>query len=89
VQPVLDESKRERLKALLHISPRAFGKPTSNWTLQLVAEVSFKQAIVNKQLSHEMIRQAIKRMGVNWKRAKNWITSPDPQYALKKNSLRG
>ena len=89
VQPVLDESKCERLRALLHTSPRALGKPTSNWTLQLVAELSFEQGITGQQLSIEAIRQAIKRMGVSWKRAKKWITSPDPQYALKKSSSRG
>jgi hypothetical protein len=27
---------------------------------------------------------ALKRLGVGWRRAKLWITSPDPQYALKK-----
>lgn len=89
VQPVLDESKCEQLRALLHASPCAFGKPTSNWTLQLVAEVSFKQGLTEQQLSLETIRQAIKRMGVSWKRARKWITSPDPQYALKKTGLRG
>lgn len=89
VQPVLDESKCERLRALLHTSPRALGKPTSNWTLQLVAELSFEQGLTGQQLSIETIRQAIRRMGVSWKRAKKWITSPDPQYALKKSSSRG
>jgi transposase len=89
VQPVLDESKCEDLRALLHTSPRALGKPTSNWTLQLIAEISFKQGLTDQQLSIETIRQAIKRMGVSWKRAKKWITSPDPQYALKKSSSRG
>lgn len=89
VRPVLDESKCGQLRALLHASPRAFGKPTSNWTLQSVAEVSFKQGLTDWQLSLETIRQAIKRMGVSWKRAKKWITSPDPQYALKKSSFRG
>jgi hypothetical protein len=26
----------------------------------------------------------LKRLKTNWKRAKHWITSPDPQYLLKK-----
>ena len=33
---------------------------------------------------NETIRQAILRLGVRWKRAKEWITSPDPEYARKK-----
>ena len=30
------------------------------------------------------IRDAILRLGANWKRAKHWITSPDPAYVRKK-----
>ncbi len=81
---VLDEDQAERLKALLHQSPRVFGKPTSLWTLPLAAEVSFEQGITPRKVSGETIRQSLKRLGVGWKRAKNWITSPDPEYARKK-----
>jgi hypothetical protein len=35
-------------------------------------------------MSGESIRRALKRLGVGWKRAKDWITSPDPAYARKK-----
>jgi transposase len=74
----------EQLRALLHQSPRTFGKPTSVWTLDLVAEVSFAEGITAERVSDETIRQAIRRLGVRWKRAKQWITSPDPEYARKK-----
>ena len=71
----------EQLRALLHQSPRTFGKPTSIWTLELAAEVSFAEGITAEQVSDETIRQAMGRLGVRWKRAKKWITSPDPEYA--------
>jgi hypothetical protein len=29
-------------------------------------------------MSGESVRQAPVRMGIGWKRAKRWITSPDP-----------
>jgi hypothetical protein len=74
----------EQLRALLHQSPRTFGKPTSVWTPDLVAEVSFAEGITAERVSDETIRQAILRLGVRWKRAKQWITSPDPEYARKK-----
>ena len=35
-------------------------------------------------LSPETIRQVLRRLNVGWKRAKHWITSPDPDYAKKK-----
>jgi transposase len=76
----------ERLRALLHERPRAFGKPRSTWTLRLAAEVSWERGLTSSQVSIETIRQALKRLDVSWRRAKRWITSPDPQYALKKSS---
>jgi transposase len=80
----VDAVGREHLRALLHQSPRTFGKPTSIWTLELAAEVSFAEGITAERVSDETIRQAIRRLGVRWKRAKQWITSPDPEYARKK-----
>ena len=75
----------EALRALLHQSPRTFGKPTSRWTLALAAEVSFAEGLTPRLVSDEAIRVALRRLGVAWKRAKHWITSPDPAYARKKN----
>ena len=80
----VDEVADEELRALLHQSPRTFGKPTSVWTLDLAAEVSFAEGITAELVRGETIRQAILRLGVRWKRAKEWITSPDPEYARKK-----
>lgn len=84
VRPELDAAACARLRALLHRSPRDFGKPTSLWTLALAAEVAFAEGITARLVSDETIRQAIKRLGVGWKRAKTWITSPDPAYLRKK-----
>ena len=81
VHAAFDEAGAERLRALLHESPRAFGKPTSVWTLELAAEVSFAEGLTAERVSDETIRQAIRRLGIGWKRAKRWITSPDPAYA--------
>jgi transposase len=80
----VDAVAAEQIRALLHQSPRTFGKPTSVWTMELAAEVSFAEGIIPEQVSSETIRQAILRLGVRWKRAKQWITSPDPEYARKK-----
>jgi len=80
----VDAAATERIRALLHESPRTFGKPTGVWTLDLVAEVSFAEGITAERVSDETIRQAIGRLGVRWQRAKQWITSPDPEYARKK-----
>jgi len=81
---IFDPGVCESLRALLHQSPRIFGKPTSQWTLALAAEVSFAQGLTPRLVSDEAIRVALRRLGVAWKRAKHWITSPDPAYLRKK-----
>ena len=84
IRSAFDAANAERLRALLHQSPRTFGKPTSLWTLDLAAEVSFEQELTKERVSDETIRLTLKRLGIGWKRAKRWITSPDPAYARKK-----
>jgi transposase len=87
--PRLDGARCERLRAIVHESPRAFGKNTSLWTLALLAEVCFEQGLTPGPVSVESIRRALQRMGVGWKRAKHWITSPDPRYPSKKSGASG
>ena len=40
-------------------------------------------------LSVETVRRALLRLGVGWKRAKRWLTSPDPAYAQKNAGATG
>jgi transposase len=82
----LDERFTDALKDLLHHSPRSLGQPTSLWTLDLVAEVCHNKGWTPRQLTGEAIRVALKRLGIRWRRAKHWITSPDPAYARKKKA---
>jgi transposase len=86
---IFDAGTCESLRALLHQSPRTFGKPTSRWTLALAAEVSFAEGLTPRLVSDEAIRVALRRLGVTWKRAKHWITSPDPAYLRKKKDATG
>jgi hypothetical protein len=86
---VWDRGRDEDLKDLLHRRPREFGKPTSLWTLGLVAAVCHEKGWTPRVLSAEAIRQALNRLGVGWRRAKHWITSPDPEYARKKSCGTG
>jgi len=88
-RPELDEGRRARLKELLHHSPRTFGKPTSLWTLELAAEVAHERGLTGRRVSDETVRRALAAMGTTWRRAKHWITSPDPRYARKKSDATG
>ncbi len=88
-QAAFDPPRLERWHALAHRSPRDFGHPTSIWTLELLAAESFRQGLTPQRVSDETIRCAIKRMGSSWKRAKRWITSPDPAYERNKGDATG
>jgi transposase len=79
----------EQLQALAQRSPRDFGHPTSVWTLELLAEESARHGVTVRRVSDETVRCAIKRLGTSWKRAKRWITSPDPAYERKKGDATG
>src|SRR5215468_1278825 len=85
VAPTLDPSACDRRQPILPQSPRTYGKPTGVWTLALAAEVGYEQGVTERLMSDETIRRALQRRQTNWKRAKPWITSPDPHYARKKS----
>src|SRR5579859_6890007 len=56
---VIDAQGRERLRALLHQSPRTFGKDTSISTLELAAEVSVTVGIASRRVSGQSIHHAL------------------------------
>lgn len=83
-QAAFTAAAAERLRALLHRSPRDFGHKTSLWTLDLAAEEAHRQGLTAAQVTGETVRATLVRLGVRWLRAKTWITSPDPAYERKK-----
>jgi len=83
--PLLDEVACEGLRHLLHQCPRSLGHSGSVWSLESLAQVAFEQRLTPQRVSKDTIARALKRLGVSWKRAKAWITSPDPHYARKKS----
>ena len=86
-QAAFDEKSAEALREMLHRSPREFGRDSSLWTLEMAAEVSFEEGIVQRRVSGETIRATLARLlGVRRQRAKRWITSPDPLYERKKGA---
>jgi transposase len=89
IHRAFDAEQAEKLRALLHRSPRDLGCDTSRWTLALAAKVSFEQGITPEQVSLEAVRMTLQRLGVRWKRAKQWMTSPDPAYVRKKTTETG
>ncbi len=83
--PRLDATRCDCLRHILHQSPRLYGKPTGVWTLALAADVCYEQGVTERRMSDETIRRALQRSPTHGKRAKHWITSPEPHYARKKS----
>jgi len=55
------------------------------WTLHSLAEevaASFEDIA---SISHETVRQLLQRRGLDYYRAKEWLTSPDPLYDVRKH----
>jgi hypothetical protein len=49
-----------------------------------LAAVSFQEGFSSEAVSYETARQALKKLDIDWWRARRHITSPDPQYERKK-----
>jgi transposase len=89
IHAAFDPAAAEALRALLHRSPREFGHPTSLWTLDLAAETAFAEGITPTRVTGETVRVTLVRLGIRWRRAKTWLTSPDPAYTPKKPVATG
>lgn len=88
-QEAFDAAGRARLQELVHSSPRSFGQESSVWTLSRLAQVCLAEGLTAELVSDAAIRQALRKLDINWKRAKKRIQSPDQQYGVKKNGATG
>ena len=81
---VFDAQAGETLVALLHESPVPDGGDDGRWTLETAAN-ALAMRLGIESVSTETVRTLLRRRRHSWQRAKEWITSPDPKYAFKKN----
>ncbi|MFC1997944.1 transposase [Chloroflexota bacterium] len=88
-QRAYDDDARERLRELIRQSPREHGYESSLWTLEMLAEVSHQKGWTAHQVHTDTVSQTLIVMGVNWRRAKHWINSPDENYSGKKSAETG
>lgn len=84
-QRAFDNAAREQLRQLIRRSPRDYGHESSLWTLDLLAKTSVEEGLVQTSITGETVRSTLEAMGINWRRAKKRITSPDKYYERKKS----
>ena len=88
-QRAFNDDAREQLKSIVHQSPRDFGCESSMWTLSLLAEVSYQEGLTDRLVHSDTVGETLHQLGVNWKKAKRHIQSPDAHYGRKKNDGTG
>lgn len=88
-QRAFDDEARHRLQELVRRSPRDLGYDASLWTLDLLAQACFDRGLTTRRVTGETVRATLATMAITWQRAKHWISSPDPNYELKKSDATG
>lgn len=84
-QRAFKDAAREQLKAIVHQSPRDFDCESSMWMLSLLAEVSY-QGLTDRLVHQDTVGETLHQLGVDWKKAKRHIQSPDAHYRHKKTT---
>ena len=77
---------RRQLLETVRRRPRSLGQPYSLWTLQRLADYMAEQTGI--RVSYETVRRELKRSGVVLSRPQHKISSPDPEYEVKKRRLK-
>jgi transposase len=79
------DAYREQLLFAVRRHPRSLGQPYSLWTLQRLADYLAEQTGI--RVGYETVRLYLKAADIVLSRPQHTITSPDPEYALKKRRL--
>ncbi|MGZ3611136.1 MAG: helix-turn-helix domain-containing protein [Ktedonobacteraceae bacterium] len=76
----------EQLLLVVRRRPRSLEQPYSMWTLQRLADYMAEQT--GLRVSDETVRQVLKAGEIVLSRPQHKISSPDPDYLLKKRRLK-
>lgn len=77
---------RAKLLAAVRRRPRSLDQPYSLWTLQRLIDYMAEET--RQRVSIETMRQLLKRDGIVLSRPQHKISSPDPDYLVKKRRLK-
>lgn len=80
------ETYCQQLLAAVRRRPRSLDLPFSLWTLQRLAD--YLAEATGLRFSDETIRRLLKKNDIVMSRPQHKITSPDPEYTLKKRRLK-
>jgi transposase len=82
----ITEAYRSKLLAAVRQRPRSLDQPYSLWTLQRLIDYMAEET--RQRVSVETMRQLLRRNGIVLSRPQHKISSPDPDYLVKKRRLK-
>lgn len=83
---ILTDEFRKRLLEVVRRRPRSLELEYSMWTLQRLAD--FMAEDTGMRVSTETIRRALAKEDIVFSRPQHTISSPDPEYQIKKRRLK-
>jgi transposase len=84
--PKITKEYKEQLLAIVRRRPRSLEQPYSMWTLHRLADYMAEQTSI--RVSDETIRKLLKDGEIVLSRPQHKISSPDPDYLVKKRRLK-
>jgi transposase len=83
---VMTEEYRKQLLEVVRRRPRSLGLEYSMWTLQRLSDYLAEETGV--RISYETVRRELAKDGIVFSQPQHTISSPDPEYQLKKRRLK-
>ena len=80
------EGYRKRLLEIVRRRPRSLGLEYSMWTLRRLADYLAEETGI--RVSHETVRRELAKEDIVFSRPQHTISSPDPEYQVKKRRLK-
>ena len=84
--PIVTPAYQQRLLQLVRQRPRSLGQPFSLWTTWRLADVLAEETGI--RVDAETVRRHLAQAGIVLSRPQHTISSPDPQYMVKKRRLK-
>ena len=85
-QMIVTDAYRTKLVATVRRRPRSLEQPYSMWSLQRLADYMAEETGI--RVSDETVRRHLEAEGIVLSRPQHKISSPDPEYEVKKRRLK-
>lgn len=82
----VSETYKTKLEQTVRQRPRSLGQPYSLWTSQRLADYMAEETGI--RVHEKTVRHYLKAAGIVLSRPQHKISSPDPEYLLKKRRLK-